>query len=119
MDRILRGYFHDRDSLEPVSQKELLDRTREGIVTVLDVRPRVEFDEGHIPGAVNIPLKELENRLSSLDKGKEVVAYCRGPYCVLSFEAVASLRKNGFKARRFLDGFPEWKANGGNVELTQ
>jgi rhodanese-related sulfurtransferase/predicted transcriptional regulator len=110
--RLLRSYFYDRDSLEPVSREELLERSRAGAVTILDVRPEDEFALGHLPNAVNIPLRALEARLSELDHSQEVVAYCRGPYCVLSFEAVAALRARGFKARRLVDGLPEWRAAG-------
>jgi rhodanese-related sulfurtransferase/DNA-binding transcriptional ArsR family regulator len=110
--RVLRSYFYDRDSLEPVSREELLKRSRAGAVTILDVRPQDEFALGHLPNAVNIPLRGLESRLSELDRKQEIVAYCRGPYCVLSFEAVAALRKHGFKARRLVDGLPEWRAAG-------
>jgi ArsR family transcriptional regulator len=112
VDRIVRDYFAQRDSMEPVSREELLSRLRDGLVTVLDVRPADEFALGHLPGAVNIPLRELGERLAELDPSQEVVAYCRGAYCVLSFEAVAALRAHGFKARRLEDGFPEWKAAG-------
>ena len=86
--------------------------TRAGVVTVLDVRPADEFALGHLPGAVNIPLRELEARLAELDDAQEIVAYCRGPYCVLSYEAVAALRARGFKVRRLEDGLPEWRAAG-------
>jgi ArsR family transcriptional regulator len=110
--RVVRSYFEDRDSLEPVSRKELLDRSRANAVTILDVRPQDEFALGHLPGAINIPLRALESRLSELDPSKEIVAYCRGPYCVLSYEAVAALRKCGFKALRLEDGLPEWRAAG-------
>jgi ArsR family transcriptional regulator len=85
-------------------------------VTVLDVRPRDEFALGHLPGAVNIPLDELERRLASLDPEQEIVAYCRGPYCVLAYEAVAQLRARGFKVRRLEDGLPEWRAAGLPIE---
>jgi ArsR family transcriptional regulator len=112
VERVVRSYFHDRDGLEPVSRAELLQRLRAGTVTVLDVRPDDEFALGHLPGAVNIPLQALEARLSELDPSREIVAYCRGPYCVLSYEAVAALRARGFKARRLEDGFPEWRAAG-------
>jgi rhodanese-related sulfurtransferase/DNA-binding transcriptional ArsR family regulator len=112
VERVVRIYFEDRDSLEPVSRKELLDRSRAGAVTILDVRPEDEFALGHVPGAINIPLRALESRLSELDPSKEIVAYCRGPYCVLSYEAVAALRKRGFKALRLEDGLPEWRAAG-------
>jgi rhodanese-related sulfurtransferase/DNA-binding HxlR family transcriptional regulator len=112
VDRIVRGYFMERDTMEPVSRDELLERTRQGLVTVLDVRPADEFAAGHLPGAVNIPMSELEERLAELDPQHEIVAYCRGPYCVLSFEAVTALRAKGFKVRRLQDGLPEWKAAG-------
>jgi rhodanese-related sulfurtransferase/DNA-binding transcriptional ArsR family regulator len=112
VERVVRSYFEDRDSLEAVSRDELLSRSRTGTVTILDVRPEDEFALGHLPGAVNIPLRALERRLSELDPSKEIVAYCRGPYCVLSYEAVAALRKRGFTARRLEDGLPEWRAAG-------
>jgi rhodanese-related sulfurtransferase/DNA-binding transcriptional ArsR family regulator len=112
VERIVRIYFENRDSLEPVTRKDLLDRSRTGVVTILDVRPEDEFALGHLPGAINIPLQVLEARLSELDPSKEIVAYCRGPYCVLSYEAVAALRKRGFKALRLEDGLPEWRAAG-------
>ena len=112
VDRIRRGYFADRDTLEPVSRQELLDRVGAGLVTVLDVRPADEFGHGHLPGAVNIPLDDLLDRLAELDPDREVIAYCRGAWCVLAFEAVATLRAKGRPARRLVDGFPEWKAAG-------
>lgn len=109
---IVRGYFHDRDSMEPVTREELTSRIADGLVTVLDVRPEDEFDAGHLPKAINMPLRELAEQFRRLPKDREIVAYCRGPYCVFAFEAVALLRRNGFKARRLEDGFPEWKAAG-------
>jgi rhodanese-related sulfurtransferase/biotin operon repressor len=109
VDRIVRLYLAERDSLEPVRAKELLERARKGLVTVLDVRPREEFAAGHLPGAVNIPVNELEKRLGELPKHKEVVAYCRGPYCLMSYDAVQLLRKKGLKARRLDKGMPEWR----------
>jgi ArsR family transcriptional regulator len=112
IDRILRGYFAERDSLEPVTRRELLERARDGLVTVLDVRPADEFALGHLPGAINVPLAELASRLDELDPDREVVAYCRGAYCVLSFEAVAALRARGLRARRLEEGYPEWRAAG-------
>ena len=112
VQQVMRRYFHERDSLEPVSRQELRKRLRAGTVTVLDVRPEDEFALGHLPSAVNIPLKSLEARLSELDPSQEIVAYCRGPYCVLSYEAVEALRARGFKVRRLQDGFPEWRAAG-------
>jgi rhodanese-related sulfurtransferase len=110
--RVMAGYFRARDGLEPISRSELLDRLRCGAATVLDVRPEDEFRQGHLPGALNIPLAQLERRLAELPADKEIVAYCRGPWCVLSFEAVAALRQQGYRARRLEDGFPEWKVAG-------
>lgn len=107
---VVRSYFDARDSMEPVSRAELRRRMKAGVVTVLDVRPSEEYALGHVPGAVNIPLKELDRRLSELPRKQEIVAYCRGAYCVLAFEAVAALRALGHKARRLQDGFPEWRA---------
>ncbi len=112
VDKIVRTYFNSRDALEPISRLELLDRINEDDVQVLDVRPYDEFALGHLPGATNIPLTELKKQLARLDPAKEIVAYCRGPYCVMSFETVALLRKKGFKARRLEDGWPEWRAAG-------
>jgi rhodanese-related sulfurtransferase/DNA-binding HxlR family transcriptional regulator len=117
VDRIRRTYFDERDSMEPVSRTELLQRTRDGLVAVLDVRPADEFAVGHLPDAINIPLSELQARLAELDPDHEIVAYCRGPWCVLSFEAVAALRARGFKVRRLEDGLPEWRAAGLPVEV--
>jgi rhodanese-related sulfurtransferase len=109
---IVGGYFRERDSLEPVTREELTARMKDGLVTVLDVRPEDEFEAGHLPHAINTPLRELAKQLRLLPKDREIVAYCRGPYCVFAFEAVALLRENGFKARRLEDGFPEWRAAG-------
>ena len=110
--RVMASYFRARDELEPVSGTELLDRLRAGAATVLDVRPEDEFRQGHLPGALNIPLAQLERRLAELSPDREIVAYCRGPWCVLSFEAVAALRQRGYRVRRLVDGFPEWKSAG-------
>lgn len=112
IDRIVRQYFASKDELEPVPAADVLERAKKGLVTVLDVRPPEEFAAGHVPGAINIPIHELEKRLSELPKRKEVVAYCRGPYCLMSFDAVALLRKKGLKARRLQDGLPEWRLAG-------
>ncbi len=116
VDQVVDGYFRDRDAMEPVNSSELLKRIRDGSATALDVRPADEYRNGHLPGALNIPLGELESRLAELDPAREIVAYCRGPWCVLSFEAVAALRKRGFTARRLKDGLPEWRAAGLPVE---
>jgi len=114
--RVMASYFRARDDLEAVSREELLDRLRSGVVTLLDVRPEDEFAHGHLPGALNVPLAELELRLAELPPDREIVAYCRGPWCVLSFEAVALLRRRGYRVRRLEDGFPEWKVAGLPVE---
>ncbi|MGD9967498.1 MAG: ArsR/SmtB family transcription factor [Hyphomonadaceae bacterium] len=113
---VVSSYFNKRDDMEPVSRRELKKRMAAGTVTVLDVRPEEEFALGHVPGAVNIPTAELKRRLSELPRSKEIVAYCRGPYCVFAFEAVAQLRAAGYKARRLEDGLPHWRAAGLPVE---
>ena len=116
VEKVLNSYFRQRDRLEPVSRKELLRRMRDGLVTVIDTRPAAEFVAGHLPGAINVPLGELRRRLRELPREQQIVAYCRGPYCVLSYEAVAELRKRGFNAYRLEEGYPEWKAAGLAVE---
>jgi rhodanese-related sulfurtransferase len=115
--RVVVSYFRARDELEPVSRDELMDRLRAGTATVLDVRPEDEFRQGHLPDALNIPLAQLEQRLAELPGDGEIVAYCRGPWCVLSFEAVAVLRQRGYRVRRLEDGFPEWKVAGFPVAM--
>jgi len=109
---VIRSYFEKRDELEPVSRERLIELCRAGTVTVLDVRPSDEFELGHVRGAVNIPLRELAARIAELDPAQEIIAYCRSHYCVLSYEAVATLRTRGFKARRLEEGLPEWRAAG-------
>jgi rhodanese-related sulfurtransferase len=116
VERLLRDWLAHRDALEPVPAQELLERAKKGLVTVLDVRPEEEYAAGHLPGAINVPLDRLERALARLPKRREIVAYCRGPYCLMSFEAVARLRKRGFRARRLENGFPEWRAAGLPVE---
>lgn len=108
--QLVQDYFREKDALEPLSRKELLHRIREKQVTLLDVRSADEFKAGHLPGAINIPIDELRRRLKDLPRSQQVVAYCRGPYCIFSYEAVAELRRHGFDALRLEDGFPEWKA---------
>lgn len=112
VDRIVRDFFEARDELEPVDRDKLLSRADDGEVIVLDVRPREEYEAGHIPGAISIPLAELKGRMASLPEGAEIVAYCRGPYCVLAPQALELLRREGFVARRLEDGFPEWRRAG-------
>ena len=116
VERIVRMYFLSRDGFEPVPAAEVLQRARKGLVTVLDVRPPEEFASGHVPGAVNIPVDQLARRLRELPRGREVIAYCRGPFCLMSFEAVELLRRKGLKARRLQDGMPEWRTAGLPVE---
>lgn len=117
VEGVVRSYFNERDTMEPVSRAELRKRYKEGLITILDVRPADEFAMGHLPGAVSIPLGELKRRLSELPRGREVIAYCRGAYCVMAFEAVALLRSSGFKSRRLEEGMPEWRTAGLPVEL--
>jgi rhodanese-related sulfurtransferase len=116
VERVTRGYFEARAAMEPVEGEELLRRVRQGEVTVLDVRPAEEYRAGHIPGALSIPLGELKARLKELPKGREVVAYCRGPYCVMAVEAVELLRTKGLKAHRMEQGVLDWRARGWRVE---
>ncbi len=113
---ILRGLSDDEDAPEPISRDELAARLAEGAVTVLDVRPADEFADGHIPGAVNMSVVKLDQFLAALDRNSEIVAYCRGPYCVYAHQAVAFLRKNGFNARRLDGGLPEWREEGRAVQ---
>jgi rhodanese-related sulfurtransferase len=117
VEMMVRDYFEARDKLEPVTRDELLARADDGTVLVLDVRPREEYAAGHIPGAVSIPLGELESRLASLAPDAEIVAYCRGPYCVLAPQALELLRRHGFNARRLHDGLPEWRRAGFTVQV--
>ena len=112
IERIVRQFMEGRESLEPVEKESLLERVREGVVTVVDVRPREEYRAGHIPGAVSVPLKELEPYLPRLPSDHQIVAYCRGPYCVLAIDAVEILRAHGFRAMRLDDGVLEWQARG-------
>ncbi|MBM3215071.1 metalloregulator ArsR/SmtB family transcription factor [Candidatus Poribacteria bacterium] len=112
----LHDYFHARDVLEPITSSQLADWISAGQVLVVDVRPMVEYAQGHIPGALSVPLDELESRAEGLPRDVEIVAYCRGPYCVLSPAAVEALTSRGFRARRLLDGLPDWAMAGHPVE---
>lgn len=114
--RLVREYFGDADGVEPITRKELIRRTRRGEVTIVDVRPDEEFAAGHIAGALSLPLSSLQRLLSEVPTKKEVIAYCRGPYCVLAAEAVRVLRKKGYSARRLEEGYPEWRDAGLPVE---
>jgi ArsR family transcriptional regulator len=109
---LLASYLKERDALEAVPAADLLDRVRDGLATVIDVRPAEEYAQGHVAGALNVPLDQLQERLRGLPREREIVAYCRGPWCVLSFEAVARLRAAGFTARRLENGLPEWRQAG-------
>ena len=112
VEHVARLFIENRDALEPVGLAELKRRLRDGSATVVDVRPREEYDAGHIPGAISIPVDEVKRRLRELPRSREVIAYCRGPYCLYSLDAVTLLRKAGFRARRAVEGLPEWKRAG-------
>lgn len=116
VEQITRRFLAGRDGMEPVEARDLLRWVREGRVTVLDVRPADEFRAGHIAGALSVPLRELRARIRELPKRKEIVAYCRGPYCVLAIQAVEALREAGLKAGRLREGYPDWRAAGLPVE---
>ncbi|CAN5832866.1 metalloregulator ArsR/SmtB family transcription factor [soil metagenome] len=118
IDRLVQTYIHDRESLDAISSAELRQRLNSGDVVVLDVRPAVEYEHGHIPGARSIPVDELQEYLSALSREQTIVAYCRGPYCVYADEAVAALRERGFNAVRLDDGLPEWRAAGYPVSVS-
>jgi rhodanese-related sulfurtransferase/DNA-binding HxlR family transcriptional regulator len=117
IDRLATGYLGDREGLEPVSQQELVRRLRRKDVVVLDVRPVSEYAAGHIAGARSVPVAELSRRLKDVPKRSQVIAYCRGPYCVFADDAVRILRRNGYRAARLDDGFPEWRDAGLPVEI--
>ena len=116
VDRVVEAYLEDRDALEAVDATELMERLSDGSVVVLDVRPGEEYRAGHIPGALSVPVDALEAALQTLPKDRELVAYCRGPYCVFSDDAVALLRARGYRARRLRQGLPDWRAGGMPVE---
>jgi len=117
LKEITRMYYQDRDKMEPITREKLLSRIKSGDVQVLDVRPFEEYKSGHISEALSIPLSELKRKIDEIPKNIEVVAYCRGPYCVLAVEAILYLRKAGVRAIRMKDGFPEWKESGLPVEV--
>ena len=116
IDRIVDTYLHDRNQLQPIGAAELLQRLVEDNIILLDVRPVEEYMAGHLPNALSIPVTELEDRLPELPQDREIVAYCRGPYCVFADEAVALLRSNGYSAHRLEQGLPDWRALGLPVE---
>jgi rhodanese-related sulfurtransferase/DNA-binding transcriptional ArsR family regulator len=117
VNRLVKLFLDSKDNLEPVPAKELWQRAKQGLVTVLDVRPPEEYAQGHIRGAINVPVTELKKWLHHIPADQEVVAYCRGPYCVLAYEAVQVLRKKGIKARRMEDGYPEWRLRGLPIDM--
>ena len=119
IDRVVETFLEDRDALEAVGAAALMERLNDGNVVVLDVRPEEEYRAGHIPGALSVPVDALEAALQALPKDKEIVAYCRGPYCVFSDEAVTLLRSRGYQARRLAEGLPDWRAKGLPVETTR
>ena len=116
IDRVVKSYLKDRDALEAVGATALMERLSEGSVVVLDVRPEEEYRAGHIPGARSVPVEALEAALQTLPRDEEIVAYCRGPYCVFSDEAVQFLNTRGYRARRLVEGLPDWRAAGLPVE---
>jgi rhodanese-related sulfurtransferase len=116
IERITQQFLHERNALHPVDRDELAARVQRGEVTLLDVRPSDEFAAGHLPGAISIPLAELQRRLGELPKRKQIVAYCRGPFCVMAIDAVELLRSKGYRAVRMEDGVAEWRARGLSVE---
>ena len=116
VDKLVNTYLTAKDSLDPIPASELIEKVKQDLVTVLDVRPKEEFEAGHVQGAINIPIEELQQHLKDFEPGQEVIAYCRGPHCILAFDAVAQLRKGGLQARRLENGFPEWKVAGLPVE---
>lgn len=112
VDRLMQSYLTKKDALEAISAEELLERAQQGEVTVLDIRPEKEFAAGHLPNAINIPPDQIEQRIEQLDDTQKIVAYCRGPYCLFSYDAVKQLQEKGFDAQRLENGFPEWQAAG-------
>lgn len=117
VEQVTRQFLEKRGGMEPVAREALLRRVRRGEVTVLDVRPVEEYRAGHIPGALSIPVGALRRRLAQLPRNREIVAYCRGPYCVMALEAVDILRRHGFKAVRLAEGVPDWRARGFKVAV--
>jgi rhodanese-related sulfurtransferase len=117
INRVVRNYLHDREHLEAITAEELRARLEHGNVVLLDVRPETEYQSGHIRGAISIPVADVEGRLNQLPKRKEIIAYCRGPYCVFADEAVRLLRARGYRAQRLEVGFPEWRMHGLPVEV--
>jgi rhodanese-related sulfurtransferase len=118
VDQLATAYLGDRSTLDTVTHEELATRLRDGDVIVLDVRPQPEFQAGHISGAISLPIKEITRRLRTIPKDQQVVAYCRGPYCVYADDAVRTLKRRGYRAARLEDGYPEWARAGLPVDTT-
>jgi rhodanese-related sulfurtransferase len=119
IQHVTHQYLEQRGALEAIDNEELARRVRNGDVTVIDVRPREEYLAGHIPGAISVPVTDLPQRLNELPKRRDIVAYCRGPYCVMALDAVDLLRQKGFRAHRLEHGVPEWRARGWRIETGQ
>ena len=119
VEQVTRQFLEERGGMEPVRGEELLRRVRAGTVTLIDVRPSEEYRAGHIPGALSVPLSELKKRLAEVPKTRDVVAYCRGPYCVMAVEAVELLRKKGFRAYRMEQGVVDWRMRGWRIETAE
>jgi rhodanese-related sulfurtransferase len=110
VNRLVQSFLQDRSPLKSITTSELLERMEAGDVVILDVRPDLEYQSGHIPEARSIPIDELETRLGELPRDQEIIAYCRGPYCVFADEAVTLLQNHGYRVRRLIDGLPDWQA---------
>jgi rhodanese-related sulfurtransferase/DNA-binding transcriptional ArsR family regulator len=117
IERVTREFLEQRGVMEPMDRNTLIERVKNGEFTVIDVRPVKEYEAGHIPGSISVPLEKLEQRLADLPRDQEIVAYCRGPYCVLAIKAVELLQAKGFKAVRLEDGIPDWRAYGFKVAV--
>lgn len=116
VEHLMQSYLNKKDELEAIDAQELLERAKHNEITILDIRPEEEFNAGHLPNAINIPPNEINERIKNLKKDKEIVAYCRGPYCLFAYDAIEALRIQGFKAKRLENGFPEWKAAGHPIQ---
>jgi len=119
VDQLLQDYLTSKDDMEPVDIDSLMELATQGLVTILDVRPNEEYQQGHLPEAINIPLDQLQKQLKDVPDNHEIIAYCRGPWCVLSYEAVSLLRQNGYRASRLDVGLPEWRQQGLPIEKTK
>lgn len=119
VSRIINDVIKVKDKIAPVKALDLIEKVKKGQVTVIDVRPEDEFDAGHFPGSINIPFDDLHSRMPELNSKQEIIAYCRGPYCMMTFDTVTLLRQKGFKAKRLAEGFPEYKISGLPIEKSE